>query len=141
MKPLEIIKNLYLGNSQTPKKLELLKKYNIIAIINISAGKILYPSEIEYLKINMTDSSESNISPHLDLVVEFIHKYISKGCVLVHCQGGISRSPAFIVAYLTKYHEMTVDTAVKYMKSKKKSITPKENFIDAIRIWKQGTKN
>ncbi|AYV82863.1 MAG: internalin-A precursor [Hyperionvirus sp.] len=135
MKPLKIIDNLYLGDHNSAKNIELLKKFKIIAIINISGGKMLFQSEIKYLRINMPDSDKSKITDHLDEAVKFISDHIKNGAVLVHCHAGMSRSPSFIVAYLARKNQMTVDDALLHVKKCRPAIRPKDKFIEEIKLW------
>lgn len=135
MKPLKIIDKLFLGDHHTSKDLKLLKLNQIIAIANIGGGDNQYPSEFKYNKITMTDSDKSDIGLYLDNVLAFIHNQRQIGNVLIHCRGGICRSPSFIIAYLAKYEKMAIDEAIQLLKSKRKSIRPREVFINDIKSW------
>ncbi|AYV80996.1 MAG: dual specificity protein phosphatase 10 [Harvfovirus sp.] len=135
MKPIKIIDNLYLGDANSGKDIELLRKFNIIAIVNISGGKLLFQQEIKYLRINITDSNKANIADYLDEVTQFILDNVKLGGVLVHCQAGISRSPSFIVAFLAKHNNMSVTDALAYVKKCRPSVRPKDKFIESIRSW------
>lgn len=135
MHPVKIIDNLYLGNRSTGQNLMLLKKHKIIAILAVGCNKLMYESDFKYLKLNILDSNSANISNYLDDAMKFICENIKNGNVLVHCQGGISRSPAFIIAYLAKYHNMTVTGAINHVKKIRKAIRPRQKFLDDIEIW------
>jgi protein-tyrosine phosphatase len=39
--------------------------------------------------------------------------------VLVHCLAGVQRSPAVVACYLIKFHKMTPNEAIEYIKSKR----------------------
>uniref|UniRef100_A0A7S3NEU8 protein-tyrosine-phosphatase n=1 Tax=Aureoumbra lagunensis TaxID=44058 RepID=A0A7S3NEU8_9STRA len=57
-----------------------------------------------YLHCPCTDKSNDDISPHLDVITRFIHQAQSQGGkILVHCNSGISRSSAAVLAYLIRY--------------------------------------
>lgn len=71
---------------------------------------------------------EANKLYHLicdNQILEKIHT--SQGKVLVHCNAGRQRSCAVVACYLVKYHNMTPDEAVLYIKSKRR-----EAFFGAI---------
>lgn len=135
MKPLKIIQGLFLGDYHTSTDLHLLKAFNIIAIANIGGGDNKFPSEFEYKKITMRDSDESEIINYLDDILTFINNHRKKGNVLVHCKGGICRSACFIIAYLTKYNNMSVVESFNHVKSIRKAIRPREKFITDINKW------
>lgn len=52
--------------------------------------------------------------------LEVIDDHLKNGKrVLVHCVGGIQRSPSVVVCYLIKYHEMTTEKAISFVRSKR----------------------
>jgi len=88
---------VYLGNMEVAQNLQWLKDTNIIAIVNAASEiKNFYPSEFQYKKLSIIDSSDYKISKHFDEVAGFIDEQRTKGSVLVHCQKGQSRSVTFI---------------------------------------------
>lgn len=55
---------------------------------------------VEYLRIEIEDDPGENILRHLHPAADWIHQRISQGTiVLVHCRGGISRSPSVVRHY------------------------------------------
>ena len=54
------------------------------------------------------------------------------GVVLVHCMYGISRSVAFVIAYLIKYMRYTADSALKFLMEKRNKIKPNEGFMEQL---------
>jgi protein-tyrosine phosphatase len=49
-----------------------------------------------------------HIIPHFEEAFEFINKGMESGCVLVHCNAGISRAATIVIAYLMKTRNMTL---------------------------------
>eukprot|EP01124_Arcella_intermedia_P026407 TRINITY_DN4958_c0_g2_i1.p1 TRINITY_DN4958_c0_g2~~TRINITY_DN4958_c0_g2_i1.p1 ORF type:complete len:168 (-),score=10.08 TRINITY_DN4958_c0_g2_i1:121-624(-) len=135
MKPIKILPNLYLGNIHTAKSLPLLDSVGIKAILNIGAGVCQFPGRFAYWKVQMQDSDEECIEEHLEAAVGFLAGEIGKGPVLVHCQGGISRSPAFLVAYLAKCCGMTVLEAMAHVEKCRKGVRFRAKFIEGITRW------
>ena len=64
-----------------------------------------------------------------DPVADEIHATIQSGSsALVHCKASLSRSPALILAYLMKYHNLTLNEAGKLLKSKFDATWPCDRF-------------
>lgn len=56
----------------------------------------------------------------LDKFANIIHKYNQKKYViLVHCVAGRQRSCSIVAGYLMKYHNMDLEQAIKYIKTKR----------------------
>ncbi len=134
MKPIKIINNLYLGNASTAKDLNLLKLYGIKVIVSLS-GNFHYPSEFICLHNHFSDTGQSEIISHLQQCTEFIYQQITKYPILVHCQGGVSRSPTIILAYLVKYTSMSFDESITHLTTCRPSVRFKPHFINQIQQW------
>jgi len=124
----KILDNLYLGNQYSTKIIK-----NVDVIISIGCNpKHIVSSKIETLKISIRDSITSDITPFLDLVCDTIHDRLQNGKkIIVHCKAGINRSTAFILAYLIKYNNMTLDNAKSHILQVRK-VKFKENFVEQI---------
>jgi protein-tyrosine phosphatase len=59
------------------------------------------------------DDGVSSMLPFLDSACDFIHQQRQRGAVLVHCKGGINRSPCLVVAYLMKYEQLALAEALE----------------------------
>lgn len=57
--------------------------------------------------------------------------------VLVHCSAGISRSPTLVLAYMIKNENLTVEEALKKMRSLRSIIDPNFSFIAQLRVWEK----
>ncbi|EEB98758.1 hypothetical protein MPER_01682, partial [Moniliophthora perniciosa FA553] len=55
--------------------------------------------------------------------------------VLIHCQQGISRSTAILIAYLIRYQNQSYDSALAMIKKKRACAKPNEGFEGALRNW------
>ncbi|GIQ85393.1 atypical dual specificity phosphatase [Kipferlia bialata] len=106
--------NIYIGNAYAAKTKSILEQCGITAIVNVGAGKCQYPESISYLKVSLKDSPDDT-TRFIDLmprVCIFIDMHIAtRGVVLVHCRGGISRSPAVVAAYLAYSQGLSVQEA------------------------------
>ena len=55
------------------------------------------------------------------------------GCaVLVHCQGGVSRSAAITIAYLMYHLNLSLKDAYKFVKDKRSCVAPNLNFMGQL---------
>ncbi|EGD87880.2 hypothetical protein H113_04388 [Trichophyton rubrum MR1459] len=56
--------------------------------------------------------------------------------VLVHCEGGVSRSPTMVIAYLMRKYGKSRDAVLAEVKGKRK-IRPNPGFMDQLEVWEQ----
>lgn len=52
--------------------------------------------------------------------------------ILVHCQAGISRSPALVIAYLMAHSGLSLHDAYRWVKSKRSVISPNFAFLGQL---------
>ncbi len=52
--------------------------------------------------------------------------------MLVHCQGGVSRSAAITIAYLMYHMKLPLKDAYKFVKDKRSCIAPNLNFMGQL---------
>ena len=79
----------------------------------------------------MNDYIEDSLITHIDKCIEFINENKDKK-IFVHCNAGISRSPAIIIAYLIKALNYSFKDAYNLVKSKR-NIKPNEKFIQELK--------
>lgn len=72
---------------------------------------------------------------YLDDATSFIAEHIRKGCILVHCGAGISRSAAVVIAYLCRFAGMSYVEALAYVKARRPQVAPADVFKEAIERW------
>ena len=128
----EIIKDkLYLGNYDFALNKKLLKEKNITCILVCGSElECKFKDEFKYLKIALNDYIEDSLITHIDKCIEFINENKDKK-IFVHCNAGISRSPAIIIAYLIKALNYSFKDAYNLVKSKR-NIKPNEKFIQEL---------
>jgi len=59
----------------------------------------------------------------------------AKGCILVHCVCGVSRSTTLCCAYLMKHHSMTVEQALVQLRSRRHIIQPNNGFLRQLVLY------
>lgn len=137
----EILPGLYLGSSRDAEDLNVLRENQVKTIVNISTSIPNYfenENHFEYLRLPCHDSPNQNIIQYFESTFEYIHQKLSMNKnILVHCQGGVSRSPSFIIGYLMKYHSKTFDQARELVKNKRSIISPNLNFFGQLTQYQQ----
>lgn len=125
----EIIPNLYLGNRLSTS---FSKEIGVNFIISI--GSQSQDQTIENLHIGLRDDNTLNISKELDQITALIDNLLENNkTILVHCKAGINRSPSFVLAYLCKYKNMSIDDGLIFILNKRKIC--KFAFKEHVRQW------
>jgi hypothetical protein len=109
----EIADGIYLGNACNSRDYYELKEKNIKSIVNCTMEFPNYfSSDFVYYNVPILDENNQRILEYLNDAIEFIHTNREKGNVLIHCFMGASRSVAITVAYLVRYHNLSVEEAI-----------------------------
>ncbi|KAG0088477.1 hypothetical protein BGZ93_007375 [Podila epicladia] len=132
----EILPNIFLGPYSATKNLEALTKAGITHIItlwDVSEARILkvhHPDRFKYLQLEISDAATQNLITLFPAVKQFIDQAIlhENGSVLVNCMSGISRSPAFVVAYLMEATGMEYEVVYRYVQNKRFCMNPNPGF-------------
>jgi len=104
---------------------------NTISIV-VDEDLKLFPfiDTCNYFHIPINDEETENIYKYFDDSADCINNVIiNNQRILIHCYAGISRSPTIVIAYLIKYHNMTTNDALEYVKKHRQIIEPNEGFI------------
>ena len=140
----EIIPGLFLGSSRDAEDMNILQKHQIKTIINISTTipcHFEHDKSLEYHRLPCHDSANQNILQYFDTTFEFIKQRLPTNNILVHCQGGVSRSPSFVIGYLMKFHSKTFDEAYNLVKNQRNIINPNLNFLGQLTQYQQNLIN
>jgi protein-tyrosine phosphatase len=135
----EIIPNLLMGS------IEALKTARYDCVVNCTTN-IKKPNHIaleNYLQLNWLDSPDQYI-----ITAEFMRALITirrwlnidKKIVLVHCEQGISRSGACVLAYLLEYRDCLLEyksfqDICDFLVSKRGCAKPNIGFIRQLKEW------
>lgn len=149
----EIINHLYISNWETSNNPEIIKLYNIKAVITIETSdkpqeilRYYNENKIELMRIKIFDMKNVNISRYFDSTYDFIKKHIVKHeNVLVHCAAGISRSATIILNYMLRnwleFKKYNLKDANPYdlfkivlniAREQRYQINPNQGFIDQL---------
>jgi len=137
---------LYVGSMAAVHDSDLLHLHDISHLVQVlevpwmpqpedaGAGLACYPIDIE-------DDSAAALQPHLEAACDYISASLGRGDnVLVHCQQGVSRSAAVVIAYLIRERSMTYDAAFDLVKRRRQCIKPNSGFVKTLREWESACK-
>ncbi|CAL4085054.1 unnamed protein product [Meganyctiphanes norvegica] len=122
---------LYLSGARALRP-KCLQNLGINFIINTAALElpVLPFTDIEVMPLMLSDSPLEDIVPHFNAVADALEDVRKRnGCALVHCIAGVSRSPAFILAYLVKYLNLSLRQAYQLLRQMRPNIRPNTNFF------------
>ncbi len=148
--PTHIVDNIYLGNAYNASNYSCLYEKNIKLVINITEEIPNYysdESDIDYYNVTIKDLNNNHISDYLTVTIKKIHNFYTNSKeteqnILVHCFMGSSRSATIVVAYLAKYHNMSIDQAIQYCKDKRDLVNINTTFYNDLKEWyKSGINN
>ena len=133
--PTRILSWLYLGTFSNACDIEELRRNKINYVLNCAqeCNNTKLPPDIKEYHLNVRDVEDFNIIEYFEEANDFINKCrLSGGNILVHCKFGISRSPTFIIAYLYKYDNYSIDEALKFVSQKRNKIKPNKGFMNQL---------
>lgn len=123
---------LYLGNVLNVNRLSWLNQLNIQTIICVARKEdvVIRPDILSSKTVHqfdLRDDAEQRLD--FDPVVDLITESLRDGAVLVNCAVGMSRSPAFIMAFLMKTQHLTLNEAFIAVKRARPKINPNASFM------------
>ncbi|KRG07666.1 dual specificity protein phosphatase 19 [Drosophila mojavensis] len=127
---------LYLG-SQDAVSSENVLKYNLTHILSvgIKTPNVELPPTVKCKHLPCLDMPETNILQYvLPVAIDFIEEArAAKGCVLVHCNAGVSRSASVVIGYLMNRRDMRFEEAYNLVKSWRPCIQPNAGFMQQLK--------
>lgn len=127
----KIVSGLYLSSQDPVVCSDILKKYKIRHILSIGVNISEKFDNIRYYNCDLLDLPESNIMPSIKECIDIIHAN-RKENILVHCNAGVSRSPAIIISYLMTMMELSYKEAYGKVKEARSCIKPNDGFIKQL---------
>jgi len=138
----EILPGLLLGPFQVSKNLASLKELGISHIVCIRDVKEAFsvrprfPESFKYLVLDVQDSEEQNLIRLFPTAQQFINAALSQsGRVLVHCNGGISLSPAFVIMFVMQHYQLSWEDALHLVQNRRYCISPNGGFLTQIKEY------
>ncbi|KAJ7574116.1 protein-tyrosine phosphatase-like protein [Mycena floridula] len=116
----------------------------VASSIGTASGSITTTNGLVCYRLDLSDSPSSShmLLASLESTCAFIRASLaSNKSVLVHCQQGISRSAAVVIAYLIKEEGMGFDEALRWTKEKRACVKPNSGFVKVLREWESYWRN
>ncbi|KAK8743046.1 hypothetical protein OTU49_001501 [Cherax quadricarinatus] len=132
-----ILNKVILGSQDVAHDLDILTMNKVTHILNVATGVInLFEGWFTYKTKEAFDVPGCRIIDIFDECCDFIHTaVVSGGCVLVHCNAGVSRSASIVIAYLMRHYSMSFDEAFRFVKSKRSFIRPNPGFLEQLKEY------
>ncbi|KAF8890037.1 protein-tyrosine phosphatase-like protein [Gymnopilus junonius] len=138
----EILPGLLLGPFVASKSLETLVGLGITHIVCIRDAKEAFsvkprfPDRFMYMTLDVEDNEEQNLIRLFPSAKTFIDSAIKQGGrVLVHCNGGISLSPAFVVMFVMQHYQLSWEDALHLVQNRRYCISPNGGFLTQIKEY------
>ena len=150
---IEIIPHLFISNWFASNNIDIIKAYNIKAVITLETHSKPHDilsyyknNNIDFMYIYLYDIPDANIYNFFDSSYDFINSHIkNRENVLVHCYAGISRSASIILNYMCKFLYIhndlknenptdVVNKCLEYAKNKRPIINPNPGFLNQLKI-------
>lgn len=127
---------LLVGNQFVSADAAALRELGVTAVVAIGCRMQHPESEFAYYHVGMRDRADADISGQLSAATAWARARVSRGgCVLMHCKAGMSRSPAFAIAYLVRYHGHDVASATARVVEARPIAKPRPEFLEQIAQW------
>ncbi|KZT56359.1 phosphatases II [Calocera cornea HHB12733] len=138
----EIIPGLLLGPFQVSKDLDTLLSLGVTHILCIRDPKEAFlvkerfPDRFHYMVLDVVDNDEQNLISLFNGPKQFIYDAINNGgTALVHCNGGISLSPTFVILFIMQHNSMSYTEALHYVQNKRYCISPNTGFMAQLKEY------
>lgn len=109
---------IFVSNRSAAKDQDLIDALDVTAIMSIGGGTGGDLPGINFFHIGIKDRSDTDYLPVFRQAAEFAAPIIASGAnILVHCQGGMHRSPVVAAALLVRFGMLSADEAMESVKA------------------------
>jgi len=122
---LEVVPGLFLGDRTTALRADILLQNEVSLVVSAGGGSSLcLPSSINQINMRLRDNNKDSFLGHIDQV-------------LLHCQAGLSRSPAVMAGFLVLKRNLSVSDALDMIKTVRPSASPSQRLLLDLHILQQ----
>ena len=91
---------------------------------------------LESHKFSVQDKSTSDLTEIFETASNLIHELIQNNkSILIHCKGGINRSPIVVIAYLCKFCQYSVPEAIAHVTQRRKGVRIQPHYLLQLTAW------
>lgn len=123
---------LYIGSCSSGSDQTVLKKLEVKTVINLHDHDDPELDDTEQFQFQLTDG-EGNNWQTVEKILDTIDERRRAGNILVHCCGGMSRSPFIAVSYLVIKEGVDIDEALYTVAKKHPYLSIHPRLIDLLR--------
>jgi len=138
----EIVPGLWLGPFGAARDQDFLRRAGVTDVLVVRApeeARIIapkYPDVFHYEVLECRDSPFENIIRFFPSVKQLLDGVLARGGrMLIHGNAGMSRSAAFVVAYIMETFNLSSDMAHHYVLTRRHCISINEGFRNQIREY------
>ena len=141
----EIIPGLFLGDAHDARDIENLCANKVFCVVNATRLDVGFhpdlPSQITRIRVPIDDNGnrdhDFDLFSALTYVIHRIDIHLFLGhSVLIHCLAGRQRSAAVLASYLIWRHNLSVESSIEFIRSKKRdAFFPEANFVRSLQMW------
>lgn len=134
---------LFLGPFSACRQTELLRRKGIthvVCFVDETEARLfrteLLAQYFNYHQFIVSDSNLQNLIQYFPSTSQYIYNIIfQQGKVVVCCNGGMSRSPAFVIAYIMEIFKIDASQAYHYVQAKRLCINPNDGFKSQLKVY------
>lgn len=137
----EMFPRIYISDLKTALSESVLNRHGITHIISAVIGtEGQHVGNRKCVYFPLMDNTSEDISSHFDKTNQYISDTLSSdpnNKILIHCMVGASRSATLIASYICYKTNFKVSDILKYMKSKRKIVSPNPNFVRQLEEYEK----
>ncbi|KAI8066268.1 protein-tyrosine phosphatase-like protein [Gilbertella persicaria] len=141
----EIVPGLFLGPFSACRQVDELKRLgitHIVCFVDETEARLFRTENLahyfKYQQFIVSDSNLQNLIHFFPNTSQYFHHVITElgSKVLVCCNGGMSRSPTFVVAYVMEVFRIDASQAYHFVQAKRLCINPNDGFKSQLKVSK-----
>lgn len=136
--PSRISRHLFIGGKECAEDADTCRMLKIDHILSIlmDPRAVRVPPGVLHLPLSIEDEAHEDISVFFEQSYRWIDAAIKSGCrVLVHCKVGRCRSATICVVYLMRSRGLSLDEALKLLKSCRRQVHINHGFMHQLKTY------
>jgi protein-tyrosine phosphatase len=123
---------LYLGSLKDAARLAAENPFGITAVVSLCSHKVPHKaSGVRYTRVPIADSRPIS-AKQFDAVMAAIAEGVRNGKLLIHCVGGMSRSPIMTAAWLHRCGCLNIVAALLEIAERRSTIDPSPVLLRSV---------